>query len=217
MRILYGSPISPFARKVAVMLEEKGLDYEVRPVRPHDRDAEFRRLSPLGKIPAYKDDAVGLADSSVICVYLEKTFPEVALYPAELMELLRALWFEEYFDGAMFAVMGVIYVEQFMNPCLRATPTNQALLEEMLKVKLPPMLAYLESQLQDEWLVGGKFSIADISIGTGFVNMRSIGIAPDKALYPKLAAYVERVLARPSFVKCAAAMDAFVGTIARTD
>jgi len=211
MPILYGAPLSPFVRKVAVMLEEKNLPYEWKPVRPHDRDEEFRRLSPLGKIPAYRDDKIGLADSSVICFYLEKTHPEPALYPSDTLELVQALWWEEYFDGALVAPMSVIYFQRWANPLFRGKPTDETPLKEALEVTLPPMLAYLESNLKpDRWMIGDTFSIADISLATGFVNLHWADYKLDAALYPKLTAYVERTLARPSFKKCALFERAFI-------
>ena len=71
MPVLYGAPLSPFVRKVAITLEEKNIPFDWNPVRPHDRLEAFRAISPLGKIPAYKDNALALADSSVICFDLE--------------------------------------------------------------------------------------------------------------------------------------------------
>src|SRR5205807_1217235 len=98
MRTVYGANGSPFVRKVCVMLAEKGLTYEQEPVIPLNVSAEFKKLSPLGKIPAYRDGEATLSDSSIICAYLERKHPEPPLYPAEPFEYARALWFEEYGD-----------------------------------------------------------------------------------------------------------------------
>jgi len=210
MPILYGAPLSPFVRKVAVAMEEKNIAYEWNPVRPHDRLEEFGRISPLGKIPAYKDDLVALADSSVICFYLEKTHPEKSLYPADTLELVRALWFEEYFDGGMITPMSTVYFQKWMNPLL-GKPMDEALVKEAIEITLPPMFDYLESQLKpNRWMVGEHFSIADISLAVGFMNLHLAGYPLDKMRYPKLAGYVERALERPSFKKCEAFMQVFI-------
>jgi glutathione S-transferase len=210
MPVLYGSPLSPFVRKVAVVLEEKGVAYEWKPVRPHDRDEEFKKISPLGKIPAFRDERVALADSSVISMYLEKTYPQVPLYPADAVNLARAMWFEEYFDGAMIVPMNTIYFEKFFNPKFYNNPTDEKKLAEA-EAALPPLLDYLESQVNSEqWMVGDSFSIADISLAVGFADLGFARFDVDAARYPKFAAYVKRIHARASFVKCAASTHEFV-------
>jgi glutathione S-transferase len=81
---LYGSPISPFARKAMVVARELELKLEILP-RPEDAEA-FRRINPLGKIPALVlDDGSVLFDSPVICEYLNdigggKFFPGASLW-----------------------------------------------------------------------------------------------------------------------------------------
>ncbi len=213
MPTLYGAPLSPFVRKVAIFLEEKGVAYEWKMVRPHDRDEAFKGLSPLGKIPAYKDDKTGLCDSSVICFYLERTYPDPALYPSDTVELARAMWFEEYFDGAMIKPMSDIYFHSYFNPRFLAKPTDEAVLADA-QAKLPPLLDYIEAQLKPgEWMVENRFSIADIALGTGFANIALAGVKPDRTRNPKLAVYIERLYKRPSFVKIVGAMDAFIPTI----
>ena len=68
--------------------------------------------------------------------------------------------------------------------------------------KLPPLFDYLEKQLgSNEFFVGDKFSIADISVGTMLVNFMHAGENLDAARWPKLAAFTKRVHDRPSFRK----------------
>jgi glutathione S-transferase len=81
---LYGSLISPFTRKAMVIVHELDLKVSLLP-RPEDA-AEFRRINPLGKIPALVlDDGSVLFDSPVICEYLNhvgggKFFPGMSLW-----------------------------------------------------------------------------------------------------------------------------------------
>ena len=83
MPTLIGVNASPFVRKVRVALAEKKIPYDREDLIPVNVPAEFRKISPLGKIPAYRDGKVTLCDSSVICAYLEKTHPTPPLYPTE--------------------------------------------------------------------------------------------------------------------------------------
>ena len=110
MPTLYGAPVSPFVRKTIVALAEKGIAYEHDPVLPAVAPAEFKRISkeisPLGRIPAYRDGDLTLADSSVIIAYLERVKPSPALYPSEPHDYARALWFEEYGDGGLAPIVG---------------------------------------------------------------------------------------------------------------
>jgi len=201
MRIVHGASASPFVRKVRVALAEKGLDYELRPFLPLNVSAEYRKISPLGKIPAYEEDGRTLSDSSVICAYLERTHPEPALYPSDPYEFARALWFEEYGDSALAQhVGGGIFFQKIVAPRFLQRPTDQAVVDKALNHDIPPLFDYLESQLQArEVIAGTRFSIGDIGICTHFVNMQHAGHEVDATRWPKLARYVAHVLARPSF------------------
>src|SRR5262245_42100175 len=95
---IIGSYLSPYVRKVLVVLHEKGVPYEVDPIIPFFGDDRFSALSPLRRIPVLIDDQVTLCDSSVICQYLEERYPEPALYPASIADRARARWLEEYAD-----------------------------------------------------------------------------------------------------------------------
>ena len=81
---IFGFPLSPFVRKVAVAAREKGLDYELDPgaIRTQPSE-EFLKVSPFGKIPAMSDGDFCLADSTAIVTYLDAKYPEPALLPAE--------------------------------------------------------------------------------------------------------------------------------------
>ena len=87
---IIGSYISPYVRKVLVCLHTKGVPYEIDPIIPFLGDDRFSQLSPLRRIPVYTDDRVTLADSSVICQYLEDRHPEPAFYPRDVADRARA-------------------------------------------------------------------------------------------------------------------------------
>ena len=117
MPTLYGTFGSPFVRKVVVALGEKGISFDHDPVPPFGQTAEYRKISPLGKIPAFRDGDRTLADSSVIIAYLERTHPEPALYPSDPYEFARALWFEEYGDSGLSPILGAkIFFQRVIGP-----------------------------------------------------------------------------------------------------
>ena len=215
MRVVYGANGSPFVRKVRVALDEKKLPFEQEAVFPINVSAEFKKMSPLGKIPAFRDGDRTLADSSVICAYLERKHPEPPLYPSDPYDYARALWFEEYGDSGLAPVFGgKIFFPKVIGPKFLNRPLDEAAVEKTVKEEVPPLLDYLEGELADgrEALVGGRFSIADIGIATQFVNLRHAGYGVDATRWPHLARWVGAIHARPSFQKVMQEEASFFGT-----
>jgi glutathione S-transferase len=203
MAILHGVPPSPFVRKVRAFLAEKGLPYELRPVPPFppaNATPEFRRMSPLGKVPAYSEGDFSISDSSVICAYLERTHAEAPLYPADARDYARALWLEEYADTKMAETLGAVFFNRIVKERFLGQKSDEAVVRRALDEQLPGVLDYLEGQLGDaSYLVGGRFSIADIAVCTQLQQLRHAGETLAAARWPRLAAYAERILSRPSF------------------
>jgi glutathione S-transferase len=212
---IYGSTVSPFVRKVRVVMAEKGLEYSIDPVSPFRAPPEFRDISPLGRIPAFRDSDLPepnhLCDSSVICDYLEHKYPSPALYPSDPYQRARALWFEEYADSILAETTGRgFFFERIVKKILKSE-TDEAVCQATLTQKLPPLFDYLDGQIGgNEYLCGGAFSIADIAVATMLVNFEHAGGEVDAARWPKLAAYVKRIHARPSFNACIAEERPFI-------
>ncbi len=197
---LIGAHLSPFVRKVRVVLAEKNLSYEHDPMLPFGVSDEYKRMNPVGKIPTLTDGDKVLPDSSAICVYLEKIQPEPSLYSDDAYELARTLWFEEFADSGFLNGTIVPFQQRILRPIFFKEETEEDKIEEALTVTLPPFFDYLERELGDnEWLIGGRFSLADIATAAQFVSFQHGDAEIDSARWPKLAAYIERVLARPSF------------------
>jgi glutathione S-transferase len=205
--VVLGGGVSPFVRKVRVVLAEKGLDYKHEPVNPFAPPEGYREISPLGKIPAFKDGDRTLCDSSVICAYLEKRYPTPALYPSDPYDYARALWIEEFMDGGLVPLVGPhIFLALVLKPLFSGgKPPEPAAEENAKKVwaeQAAPLLDYLEKQLGDnDFFVGNRLSIADITVASILVNPRHAGFAPERKRFPKLRAFLDRMWARPSFKK----------------
>jgi glutathione S-transferase len=205
--VVLGGGVSPFVRKVRVALAEKGLDYQHEPVNPFAPPAGYREISPLGKIPAFKDGDRTLCDSSVICAYLEKRYPTPPLYPSDPYDYARALWLEEFMDGAVVPLTGPnLFLALVLKPLFSGGKPPEAGAEENARKvwneQVTPLLDYLEKQLGDnDWFVGNRLSIADISVGSILVNARHAGFAPERKRFPKLRGFLDRIWSRPSFKK----------------
>jgi glutathione S-transferase len=200
---LIGAHASPFVRKVRVFLAEKGLAYEHEPLVPFNVPPEYKKISPLGKIPALVHDGRALPDSSVICAYLERIQPRPALYPSDPYDYGRALWFEEWGDGGLVAQCSGVFLERFVKARIFKQEPDEKLVEEIVTKRMPGLFDYLEGELGDrEWLVANRFSIADIGAASPFVNFAHVGIRPDAARWPRIGAWLERAWSRPSFKDC---------------
>ena len=199
--IVYGASVSPFVRKVRVMLAEKGLKYELDPVAPFPPRPEFLAISPLGKIPAFRDTDLPkpntLSDSTVICDYIEHKYPTPPLFPAAPYDRARALWFEEYADSFVAGnLVRGLFFERIVKKMLKQE-TDDSICEKALREDMPKVCAYLEKELGgNDYLIGNTFSIADISVASMFVNIHHAG---EKACSAKVDAYINRIHARPSF------------------
>ena len=198
--IVYGIPLSMFVRKVLVVMEEKNLPYENKPVTPMSDDEDWAQRSPLRKIPVYHDGDQSLPDSSIICAYLERKHPQPALYPTNDYQYGRAQWFEEYADTKLAEVLSPIFVERFVNVKFMQKEADEEVVKQALEVTIPPVLDYFEEQIGDKpFLVGGHFSIADIAVTSQFANFALGGEEVDSSRWPQLADYIKRMHARPAY------------------
>jgi Glutathione S-transferase, N-terminal domain len=142
-----GNLLSPYVRKVLVCLDLKGVPYEIDPIVPFFGDDRFSQVSPVRRIPVLVDEQVTLADSSVICQYLEDRYPEPNLYPANIVDRARARWLEEFADSRM----GEVFIWKLFNqvaikPFVWGEPTDTAVVEKTLREEIPQVLDYLEAQ-----------------------------------------------------------------------
>lgn len=214
MRKVHGVGASPFVRKVRVALAEKGLDYELEPVFPFGVSAEFKKISPLGKIPVLQEDDYYLPDSSAILDYLEAAYPATPLFPKNPKDRGRAVFLEEYADGGISAkATGAIFFQRIVGPRFMGQPTDEAVVQKAIDEDVPPILDYLEGLLAGgkQFLVGDALSIADISVTSQFVNLAHAQYTVDKKRWPNLAGYLDRMMARPSFSSLIAEEKALFG------
>lgn len=192
---LFGAPLSPFVRKARLCLLEKGLDYQLEVVMPFTPPEWYLQLNPLGRIPALKDGELSLADSSVICQYLEETFEQTArLYGNSAVERAQIRWLEKYADYelAPLTTFGV-----FRNRVLKPSSghaCNEVNVQAALNEKLPPHFDYLERQLGERtYFVGGQLSMADLAFACQLINMEHGGELIDAKRWPALAAHFTRM------------------------
>jgi glutathione S-transferase len=195
---IIGSYVSPYVRKVLACMNLKGLAYEVDPITPFFGNDEFRRLSPLCRIPVLVDGSFSVSDSSVICAYLDEVYLGHALFPADPKDRARARWFEEFADtrlGELF--IWSLFYQKVVHPLVWGEPGDEKRIRKALDEDIPAALDYLEQELPAEGFLFGDIGVADISIASFFRNGAYAGFEVDSARWPHTAGFVERTLAHP--------------------
>lgn len=196
--ILYGHPISPYVRKVHVALLEHGMAFENLELLGQDQSPDFREASPLGLIPAIRHADFMLSDSSAIIAYLE-ALSGPRLLPAAARDRGRAIWFDEFADTALLPSCSLIFYHRWAAPAL-GLEGDPAAAEAVETGALPAQLDILEQSLAGrDWLVGNAFTLADLAVAAGFVNLAIAGWTLDNHRWPALVAHQSRVSALPSF------------------
>lgn len=198
--IVYGAPLSPFVRKVRLFLAEKALDYRLEIILPFGQPDWYRHLNPLGRIPAIKDGDLSLADSSVICQYLDDKHPELAsLLGQNAEQRAQVRWLEKYAD---YELAPLCTFSVFRNRALKPSmgqSCDEAAVQKALHEKLPAHFDYLERTLgAAEYFVGNSLTLADLAVACQLINMEHGDEQLDAQRWPNLSAHYARIKARTS-------------------
>ncbi|MFD1107472.1 glutathione S-transferase family protein [Sphingobium olei] len=209
--IIHGARPSPFVRKVIVFAAEKGIDVEVQPAGFGRGGEGYLNGSPFGKIPALEDGDFLLCDSTAIITYMDALKPGEEMIPAEPRARARTIWYEEFGDTIVQAAGAKIFFNRAVARLVKREP-DLAAADRAEAEEMPKIYDYLEGVLpEDGWLVGGRFTLADLAAACPIINVAYVSDAPESGQWPKLAAWLAAVKARPSV---AAALEAEAPTIA---
>lgn len=208
--ILYGVPLSPFVRKADALMREKGLEFELESVNIMPMPDWFKEISPANRIPVLRDTQIGkegtlgtIPDSSAICAYIERKFPEPALYPRDPYLFARAVWIEEYCDTDLAGAIGMGIFRPIQFPRFQNKEPDVETAKKTYATQLPRFLDYLEGELGgNNFLVGDALSIADISLATQLTQLELVAGPLDAAPWPQLAKHVAKLTQRPAFRPC---------------
>ena len=199
--ILYGSSMSPYVRKVLAFAGEKGIELDLEPTGPFNPSPEFLQASPFKKMPALRDGDYALADSSAIIHYLEAKHPQPEMIPADAELRGRCIWFEEFADTIFSGCGAKMFFNRIVAPLFLQRPGDVDAADAAERDELPKVLDYIEGVAPEGegYLLGDRISLADIAVASPFANLRHMKVQIDGTRYPRTVAYVERILARPSF------------------
>lgn len=200
MRYLFHLPLSPFSRKVRLVLAEKRLSFELRQEKPWERRAEYLDLNPAGTVPTLVDEnGFTVPDSSVICEYLEEAYPDVPLMGHSLAERVETRRLVAWFDGKFNnEVTRNLIGEKFMKR-LAGRGNPDAALMRLGFIALRHHLQYIGWLAESrKWLAGGTISLADFAAAAHLSSLDFAGDV-DWTISPPAREWYARMKSRPSF------------------
>jgi glutathione S-transferase len=103
--ILYDFGNSVCCQKVRITLVEKGLTWEARHVdlfKTEQYDPEYLKLNPKGVVPTLLHNGTPIIESTLICEYLDETFPDPPLMPKDPAERTRMRLWSKFVDEGLF-------------------------------------------------------------------------------------------------------------------
>lgn len=197
---LYHLPLSPFCRKVRLVLAEKKLEVDLIEERPWERRLDFLRMNPAGKVPVLvTDKGLVLSESRAITAYLEETFPEPPLMPttpvakAEVRRLVA--WFDDKFHREV--TENLLYERVTKRMARTGYPDGQCLKagSRNIRVHLDYVTYLLEG---NNWLAGNRMSMADLAAAAHMSCLDYLGDVPWDD-YPAVRDWYAVMKSRPGF------------------
>lgn len=200
MRTLFHLWLHPFSRKVRLVLSEKNLDFNLQIEKVWERRTEFLALNPAGDVPVLiEKDGTTLANSQVICEYLEEVYPEVNLLgkdPVQRSETRRLVsWFDVKFNRE---VTDNIVGEKLMKRVLKlGEPHGPAIRAGHANIHYHlDYIGFLTEKRK--WLAGDNFSLADIAAAAHLSSIDYIGDVPWEE-HQAAKIWFDKIKERPSF------------------
>ncbi len=216
--VVYGTPVSPFVRKVEVVLKTQGVDYDFENINIMAMPDWFLEISPAKRIPVLRDKSIGeegipgtIADSSAICLYLDQKL-DAGLYGNTAFDAGRVAWLEEYADTELAQVVGMHVFRPILFPRMAGQESDLEAAKKGFTEILPKKLDYLEGTLDGkEFFVADQFSLADIAVGAQMTQLSLVVEPIDASKWPSLAAHTEAMKQRAGFVDSLATCNKMLG------
>ena len=233
MLVLHHAWRSSASRRVRLCLAEKGLEFQSRLVdmmAMEHHSPEYLKINPLGVIPTLiLEDGRSLYESGTICEYLDDTYPDPPLRPADPYERAVMRNWIRYADERIgnliifnwvhsLAKVAQTWSDEELAEKLKQVPSKERqeawtraarkpYTEEeraAARARLVVLLDRMEDALKPSgWLVGKAYSIADIAAAP-FVKRIDEEIAPDEMTekkHPRVAVWWTTLQARPAYAK----------------
>src|ERR1700753_2900925 len=200
MRVLYHLTLSPYARKVRLVLAEKRLPFELRMEKTWERRPEYLELNPAGPVATLvEDNGLIIPDSSVICEYLDEAYPDSSLMGRTLAERIEIRRLVAWFDGKFATeVTHNLYGEKYLRRLTRRGNPDPAAIRTgytAMRYHLDYIGWLAENR---KWLGGATLSVADFAAAAHLSTLDYIGEL-DWSVSPAAKDWYARIKSRPSF------------------
>jgi glutathione S-transferase len=199
--VLYTNPRSR-GRIARWMLEEVGQPYrtEVLDYRTTMKAPAYLAINPMAKVPALRHGEAVVTEAAAICAYLADAFPQAGLAPPP-GDRQRAPYYRWLFFAAGPLEASVSNKAfGFVVPPEREPSVGYGSFDRVMKVLEDTVSA-------DDYLVGGKFSAADLYVGSQIAFGLMFGTIEKR---PAFERYVQRLTARPAFARARELDDALI-------
>ncbi len=198
--VLYDHLLSGNAVKVRFMLAELGLEYErvEVPIDERPRPEWYRRINPVGGIPALADGDLVFAESNAILRYLASREGRDDLYPSELAARARVDWLLDVWSTlvrpALFPLERAagLFGERDDDAAEQARPAAESAFDAV------------EQLVAQNGTMTGSFTIADVCAAPTLFRSANLPLPVDFSRWPRLQLVRETVTARPGFVAAGA-------------
>ena len=197
------------SQRVLWLLEELGVDYEIRHYRrdPKTRlaPAELTAVHPLGKSPVITDGERTLAESAVIIEYLARTFGDDAWAPAQDdPRYWDFSYWMHYAEGSLMPplLLRLVFTKVREGSPLLVRPIAAGIAAQVEKAFIRGQIRthfdHVDAHLADhEWFLGDTISAADIQMSFPLEAAVARGTVGDD--HPHVVDYVHRIQARPAY------------------
>lgn len=193
---LYTFHLSTNGRKVHMALEEAQAAYEIVAVnlmKGEQKNPDYLKLNPNGKVPTFVDDGVVMWESIAILLYLAEKFPAANLLPAAAADRARALQWLVWQPTTFGAPAAALFRQMRFTP---EDKRDQKVIDQA-RAEVTKNVEILSGGLQGRDYLAGTFSVADMALMPYLYVLAELGIAQS----PTVDAYYKRLAARPSWAK----------------
>jgi glutathione S-transferase len=207
---LYDNAFSPFARKVRLVLEHKGLPYEAVDGLVITNRSLLEKVNGRVEVPVLDHDGIVVVGSSDIVAYLERVAPERPVLPRDHARWVRARAWERCSDTLVDPILVNL---SYWIWAERADTRPDAWVEAGRR-DLDRVYAALERDLEGHEFLCGDLSIADIALFPHLTGTKLLGVTYDADRFPRVHAWQKRLRAMPIFAGDLARTKAYLAAVA---
>lgn len=197
---LYMHPLSSYCHKTLIALYENATPFTAVSVNLGDPDerAMLLKLWDVGKFPVLQDDARGevVPESSIIIDYLDQHYPGATRLIPDNGDAARAVRFADRFYDLHIHN----HMQKVVGNRLRPADAKDPHGVEDAKIRMRAAYDIAERDMTSRrWATGDDFSMADCAAAPALFYAAKV--LPYADSHPHLAAYLERLKARPSYAR----------------